>query len=78
VFQADWAVMPGEKKAKKHKFKNHQELDEWLLVMRQQYPDLDTKYAEDWSYLTLLDRCFWCGIEVRRRIFFFSCLFTCC
>ncbi len=56
--------MPGDKKAKKHKFKNHQELDEWLLVVRQHYPDLETKFAEDWSFLMLLDRCFWCGIEV--------------
>ncbi len=65
MFQADWAVTPGDKKSKKQKFKTHQELDEWLLVMRQAHPDLESKHFEDWNYLLLLDRCFWCGVECK-------------
>ena len=63
AFQAEWAVLPGEKKAKKHKFKTHAELDEWVLAMRKEHPDLETAHPEDWNYLLTLDRCFWCGIE---------------
>lgn len=63
TFQADWAVLPGDKKARKHKFKTHEELDEFVLAMRKEHPDLETAHGDDWNYLLLLDRCFWCGVE---------------
>lgn len=63
TFQADWAVMPGDKKAKKHKFKSHAELDEWVLARRIEHPDLEAQHPDDWTFLKLLDRCFWCGKE---------------
>lgn len=63
TFSAEWAVVPGDKKAKKHKFKTHAELDEWVLVMRKEHPNLEAEHADDWSLLLLMDRLFWCGQE---------------
>lgn len=63
VFQGDWAILPGDKKAKKQKFKNHAELDEWVLARRIEHAELESQHPDDWAYLKLLDRVFWCGKE---------------
>lgn len=61
VFSAPWCILPGDKKAKKHKFKSHAELDEWVLARRKEHPNLEVEHADDWDLLVLLDRLCWCG-----------------
>lgn len=69
-FSAEWAneekggkSLFGKKLLKEHKFRTHEELDEWMLQQRKAFPELESEYPDDWSYLLLLDRCFWCGIS---------------
>eukprot|EP01091_Cochliopodium_minus_P018753 TRINITY_DN7686_c0_g1_i1.p1 TRINITY_DN7686_c0_g1~~TRINITY_DN7686_c0_g1_i1.p1 ORF type:complete len:327 (+),score=73.07 TRINITY_DN7686_c0_g1_i1:29-1009(+) len=49
---------------KKMKFKNHTQLDDYVLDMKEKHSDFETKYPDEWKTLQCYDRHFWCGITV--------------
>ena len=47
---------------KKHTFKTHTQLDDYVLQTKEKNPDFEDKHRESWIILQCYDRHFWCGI----------------
>jgi len=48
--------------SKKHTFKTHTELDDYVLETKEKHPNFEAEQRESWAILQCYDRHFWCGI----------------